>query len=82
MWCEYKRILFNRKGNNMTENYRPMWKKLGLDMAAHDSLLDILGTAYKDIYLAQKNRPEGMSYFDFVMSEVHGLRIKELMDCG
>ncbi len=30
--------------------------------------------------LAQKNRPEGMGYFDFVMSEVHGLRIKELVD--
>ncbi len=24
--------------------------------------------------------PEGMKGFDFVMSEVHGLRIKELMD--
>jgi hypothetical protein len=24
--------------------------------------------------------PEGMKYFDFVMSEVHGLRIKELVD--
>ncbi|HKJ98048.1 MAG TPA: double-cubane-cluster-containing anaerobic reductase, partial [Desulfotignum sp.] len=31
-------------------------------------------------YLSQKNRPEGMGYFDFVMSEVHGLRIKELLD--
>jgi hypothetical protein len=37
-----------------------------------------LGQAYQDIYLAQKDRPEGMGYFDFVMSEVHGLRIKEL----
>jgi len=43
-------------------------------------LLNVLGNAYKDIYLAQKNRPEGMGYFDFVMSEVHGLRIKELLD--
>lgn len=64
----------------MTEDYRSMWTDLGLDLAAHDALLDVLGNAYKDIYLAQKNRPEGMGYFDFVMSEVHGLRIKELMD--
>ena len=64
----------------MTEDYRPMWTDLGLDLDAHDALLDVLGTAYKDIYLTQKNRPEGMAYFDFVMSEVHGLRIKELMD--
>jgi len=64
----------------MSENYRSMWEKLDLDLEAHDTLLDVLGKGYQDIYLAQKNRPEGMSYFDFVMSEVHGLRIKELLD--
>jgi benzoyl-CoA reductase/2-hydroxyglutaryl-CoA dehydratase subunit BcrC/BadD/HgdB len=64
----------------MSEDYKKMWESLGLDLAAHDALLDILGKGYQDIYLAQKNRPQGMGYFDFVMSEVHGLRIKELMD--
>jgi benzoyl-CoA reductase/2-hydroxyglutaryl-CoA dehydratase subunit BcrC/BadD/HgdB len=64
----------------MSEDYRDMWKSLGLDLEAHDALLDVLGKGYQDIYLAQKNRPEGMGYFDFVMSEVHGLRIKELID--
>jgi benzoyl-CoA reductase/2-hydroxyglutaryl-CoA dehydratase subunit BcrC/BadD/HgdB len=64
----------------MTEDYRSMWTDLGLDLDAHDALLGVLGQAYQDIYLAQKQRPEGMGYFDFVMSEVHGLRIKELVD--
>jgi len=64
----------------MTEDYRAMWKDLGLDLEAHDGLLAVLGEAYQDIYLSQKNRPAGMGYFDFVMSEVHGLRIKELLD--
>lgn len=64
----------------MSDEYRSMWTDLGLDLTAHDALLDVLGQAYQDIYLAQKNRPEGMAYFDFVMSEVHGLRIKELLD--
>lgn len=64
----------------MSEDYRKMWADLGLDLEAHDALLAILGKAYQDIYLMQNNRPEGMSYFDFVMSEVHGLRIKELLD--
>ena len=64
----------------MSETYRPMWEELGLDLQAHDALLGVLGQAYEDIYLSQKNRPEGMGYFDFVMSEVHGLRIKELLD--
>lgn len=64
----------------MSEDYRSMWSGLGLDLEAHDALLGVLGQGYQDIYLAQENRPEGMAYFDFVMSEVHGLRIKELLD--
>jgi len=64
----------------MSEDYREMWKGLGLDLAAHDMLLEVLGKGYGDIYLSQKDRPEGMGYFDFVLSEVHGLRIKELMN--
>jgi len=64
----------------MSNDYVAMWKELGLNLEAHDALLSVLGNGYKDIYMSQKNRPEGMGYFDFVMSEVHGLRIKELMD--
>jgi benzoyl-CoA reductase/2-hydroxyglutaryl-CoA dehydratase subunit BcrC/BadD/HgdB len=64
----------------MGNDYTAMWKDLGLNLESHDALLGVLGNAYKDIFLTQKNRPEGMGYFDFVMSEVHGLRIKELMD--
>ncbi|MBI5845905.1 MAG: 2-hydroxyacyl-CoA dehydratase [Deltaproteobacteria bacterium] len=64
----------------MSEDYRAMWQDLGLDLAAHDALLSVLGKAYGDIYMSQKNRPQGMGYFDFVMSEVHGLRIRELLD--
>ncbi|HLV33264.1 MAG TPA: double-cubane-cluster-containing anaerobic reductase [Chitinispirillaceae bacterium] len=63
-----------------TVDYRPMWNELGLNLEAHDELLGVLSQSYSDIFMKQKNRPEGMAYFDFVMSEVHGLRIKELMD--
>lgn len=64
----------------MKNEHEPMWKALNLDLKAHDTLLEVLGNGYKDIYMSQKNRPQGMEYFDFVMGEVHGLRIKELMD--
>ncbi|WP_419661189.1 HgdB1: predicted 2-hydroxyglutaryl-CoA dehydratase, beta subunit [Desulfosarcina variabilis str. Montpellier] len=64
----------------MSEDYKQMWSDLGLDLGAHDALLEVLGQGYQQIFLSQKNRPEGMAYFDFVMSEVHGLRIKELVD--
>jgi benzoyl-CoA reductase/2-hydroxyglutaryl-CoA dehydratase subunit BcrC/BadD/HgdB len=61
-------------------DYHEMWAGLGLDLKTHDMVLEIVGKAYQDIFLSQKNRPKGMWYFDFVMSEIHGLRIKELMD--
>ena len=64
----------------MATDYTPMWKDLGLDLQAHQELLDTLGPAYKRIFMGQQNRPEGTKYFDFVMSEVHGLRIRELLD--
>jgi benzoyl-CoA reductase/2-hydroxyglutaryl-CoA dehydratase subunit BcrC/BadD/HgdB len=61
-------------------DHRPMWAELGLDLPKHDALLEALGQAYTETYLAQPNRPDGMGYFDFVMREVHGLRIRELVD--
>jgi benzoyl-CoA reductase/2-hydroxyglutaryl-CoA dehydratase subunit BcrC/BadD/HgdB len=64
----------------MSSVYEPMWKELGLDLAAHDALLQVLGKGYQDVFLSQKDRPAGMDYFNFVMSEVHGLRVKELLD--
>ena len=62
------------------KDYRPMWKDLGLNLKAHDQLMAVLGKAYKDIYMSQENRPKAMQYLDFVISEVHGLRVKELME--
>jgi hypothetical protein len=64
----------------MSQGYEKMWQDLGLDLGMHDALLRALWKGYQDIYLAQRMRPEGMGYFDFVMSEVHSLRIKELLD--
>jgi benzoyl-CoA reductase/2-hydroxyglutaryl-CoA dehydratase subunit BcrC/BadD/HgdB len=64
----------------MSDALREMWKELGLDLNAHDALLSVLTQAYQDVYKSQKDRPKSMSYFDFVMSEVHGQRIRELLD--
>ncbi len=62
------------------QDYRPMWTELGLDLEGHDGLLKVFGDSYSEVYLHQENRPGAMEYFDFVVSECHGLRIKELMD--
>jgi benzoyl-CoA reductase/2-hydroxyglutaryl-CoA dehydratase subunit BcrC/BadD/HgdB len=64
----------------MSEEYRQMWADLGLNLEAHDMLLSVLGQGYKDVFLGQSGRPAAMEYFNFVVSQVHGLRIKELRD--
>ncbi|MGO0121883.1 double-cubane-cluster-containing anaerobic reductase [Desulfothermobacter acidiphilus] len=60
--------------------YETMWRELGIDLESHDRLLQSLGSLYGEVYLAQSRRPQGMEYFDFVVSEIHGLRVKELND--
>lgn len=64
----------------MAKDYRKMWENIGLDLEAHGGLLSVLTDAYKNIYLSQENRPKGMEYFDYVVSEVHGLRIEEIVE--
>lgn len=61
-------------------DYNEMWDGLGLDPQTHAAVLKLVGETYQDVFLSQKNRPKGMEYFDFVVSEIHGLRVKELMD--
>lgn len=64
----------------MQDQYKEMWERLNLDIPAHDALLSVLGKFYGDIYLSQQGRLKGMEYLDFVISEIHGLRIKELQE--
>ena len=64
----------------MPNPYDEMWEKLNLDLPAHEGLLQVLGKFYGDIYLTQEGRLQGMEYLNFVLSEVHGLRIKEIQE--
>ncbi|MHC1720576.1 MAG: double-cubane-cluster-containing anaerobic reductase [Clostridiaceae bacterium] len=59
-------------------DYRKLWSDLGMDLEKHDKLCAVLPELYSSVYLTQENRPEGMNYFNFVVAEVHGLRIQEL----
>ncbi len=56
-----------------------MWTDLKIDLKSHDLLLNALGPAFQDIYLSQKNRPAGMAFYDFVVGDIHGIRVKELI---
>jgi len=62
----------------MTGDYRQMWADLGIDLERHDALLNALPPLYEEIYLSQRNRPKGMEFFDFVVGDIHGIRVQEL----
>ena len=57
-----------------------MWSELGIDLKSHGQLMNALGPIFKEIYLNQKNRPKGMGFYDFVVGDIHGIRVKELTE--
>ncbi|OGO24955.1 MAG: 3-hydroxyacyl-ACP dehydratase [Chloroflexi bacterium RBG_16_50_9] len=63
----------------ITDNIR-MWKELNIDLKPHDMLLNALGPIYQEVYLSQTQRPEGMGFFDFVVGDIHGIRVRELRE--
>lgn len=57
-----------------------MWADLGMDLETHDLLCAALPGAYSDVYLSQENRPENMAFYDFVVSDIHGIRPAEFIE--
>lgn len=61
-------------------DYHAMWRDLGMDLENHDQLCEVLPVAFGDVYLSQENRPRNMAFYDFVVSEIHGVRPAELIE--
>ena len=61
-------------------DYRQMWTDLDMDLDTHDQLCAVLPDAFGDTYLSQDRRPENMAFYDFVVSEIHGVRPAELIE--
>jgi benzoyl-CoA reductase/2-hydroxyglutaryl-CoA dehydratase subunit BcrC/BadD/HgdB len=64
----------------VTNDNREMWAELGIDLKPHDTLLNALGPIFQEVYLSQKDRPAGMGFFDFVVGDIHGIRVRELRE--
>lgn len=63
----------------MTE-YEKIWTDLGVDIEKHDKLLRGLAFLVKKLHKRQKNRPEAMDYFDSILADPHGHRVKEMAE--
>ncbi|MCD8317141.1 MAG: hypothetical protein LUB61_07050 [Eggerthellaceae bacterium] len=51
-----------------------------MDLETHDLLCAALPDTFGDIYLTQENRPKNMAFYDFVVSEIHGVSPAELIE--
>jgi len=60
-------------------NYEKMWQELGIDVKLHNEVLASISKSFQQTIGNQKNRPQGMTYFDNVLHESHGARIAELL---
>jgi len=59
--------------------YPELWQALGVDVERFDKARQMLGGAYGRIFKSQANRPAKMAYFDTMIAELFGARIKELV---
>lgn len=64
----------------MSNDWRKMWEDLGMDLEKHDEFLAPLPGIYRELFVNQENRPKGMDFFDFVVGDIHGIRVKELVE--
>lgn len=62
------------------KSYPEMWKSLGMDVERFEKMRCVLGDIYQTTYLTQENRPKTMDYFNWIVSEIHGGRIAEILD--
>ena len=60
--------------------YPEMWAELDMDVPRFDKARQMLGEIYGKMFLGQPNRPEKMAYFDTMVSEIFGGRIKEMLE--
>lgn len=62
------------------KSYPDMWEELGMDVERFEKMRCVLGDIYQTTFLSQENRPQKMDYFNWIISEIHGGRIREILD--
>ncbi|MFC1611418.1 double-cubane-cluster-containing anaerobic reductase [Myxococcota bacterium] len=61
-------------------DYNPILTDLGVDLVQHDALIASNDRHIEKTRLWQKNRPEGMAYFDHALHASHGERVAEIVE--
>lgn len=62
------------------KSYPEMWRSLGVDVERFEKMRCVIGDVYQKNFMFQHNRPQAMEYFDWIISEIHGGRIAEILE--
>lgn len=57
-----------------------MYQSLNLDLKAHDNLMGALPTLFQECFLNKEQSLKGLSYFYSVVADIHGARVRELIN--
>jgi benzoyl-CoA reductase/2-hydroxyglutaryl-CoA dehydratase subunit BcrC/BadD/HgdB len=57
-----------------------MYKSLDIDLKAHDTLMGALPVLFQECFLNKEQKLKNLSYFYSVIADIHGARVKELVD--
>ncbi|MBD3370396.1 2-hydroxyacyl-CoA dehydratase [Candidatus Fermentibacteria bacterium] len=57
-----------------------VWDDLGLDLAAHEKLMESMERSHARTFLACDRRPESMGMFDAALHDAHGQRVADLIE--
>ncbi|PLY06191.1 MAG: 3-hydroxyacyl-ACP dehydratase [Arcobacter sp.] len=60
------------------QEHRDLLSNIGVDVDRHATMMSMGLESYQNQFMSQENRPEGMKYFDWFMSEIQGGRIAEI----
>lgn len=80
LWLKKKSLSCGDLCAAKTAKNAEMFKDIGLDMEKFSSQQCVGGDLYSKTFKAQSNRPKSMEYFDNIVSDIYGSRIREILN--
>ncbi|MCX8069743.1 MAG: double-cubane-cluster-containing anaerobic reductase [Thermodesulfovibrionales bacterium] len=62
------------------KSYPDMWESIGVNVQRFEKMRCVLGDIFQTTFLSQENRPKKMDYFNWIVSEIHGGRVREILN--
>jgi benzoyl-CoA reductase/2-hydroxyglutaryl-CoA dehydratase subunit BcrC/BadD/HgdB len=78
-WLKRKSLSCRDVCAQKTQENAEAFKDIGLDIEKFSSQQCVTGDLYSKTFKMQDNRPKGMEYFDNMVSDIYGSRIKEIL---